>query len=89
MMTLAEALRERNLAVEHVQQDNQHYDPLVCQCCGHVKKHEDDPECLCDGLQWFQSKDGRVECAAHRFKRIVDGESQQRKFFPGFFRRRR
>jgi hypothetical protein len=52
------------------------FSPLVCQCCGHTKKVDTDPECVCAGLEWYLDKDGRVECQAHRFARAVGGNKR-------------
>ena len=55
---------------------NEHFSRDVCQCC-----HRDTSEvdCLCSGLEWYQlTPGGAVECAAHRFKRLIDGEQRRR-----------
>ncbi len=73
-MAIKGALRAMLHAQEHLLPKKEVYDPRVCQCCGHYRKHDEDPECVCDGLRWFL-KDGVVECEAHRFARAV-GEAK-------------
>lgn len=76
-MALKDALRAAWTAQEQDREDRDRYSPLVCQCCGHAKKRDDDPECVCDGLHWYLDKDGRVECQAHRFARAIGGGKKQ------------
>lgn len=71
MLNLKDVLRATFTAQEHVQADKQKYDPRVCQCCGYERRNDEDPECVCDGLDWYMDKDGRVECQAHRFARAI------------------
>lgn len=47
------------------------FSSLVCECCGHSRKVDTDPECVCAGLDWYLNSDGRVECQAHRFARAI------------------
>lgn len=75
-MDLRSALRAAFNAEDHVLPDKQGFDPQVCQCCDAVRKHPDDPECVCDGLNWYLDQDGRVECEAHRFARAVGGSKK-------------
>jgi hypothetical protein len=70
-MTLKDALRATFKAEDHVLPDKQKYDPRICQCCGYFRKRDEDPECVCDGLNWHMDKFGHVECEAHRFARVV------------------
>lgn len=47
----------------------------VCQCCG---KDTSKAECICAGLEWYQVEaGGRIECAAHRFKHLLERELEQ------------
>lgn len=69
-MNLKDALRNTWNAQEHLFAKKEQYDPRICQCCGYFKKRDDDPECVCDGLKWYQKND-QVECEAHRFARAV------------------
>lgn len=73
MSNLTEALRATWTAQEQDREDRDRYTPLVCQCCGFRRKTEDDPECVCAGLDWYMDKGGGVECQAHRFARALGG----------------
>lgn len=70
-MRLADMLRAKFKAEDHVLPDAQGYDRRICQCCGNYRKDDTEPECVCDGLNWHMSADGRIECEAHRFARAV------------------
>jgi hypothetical protein len=70
-MSLKDVLRATFNAQEHNQADKQRFDPRVCQCCGYFRNRDEDPECVCDGLNWHMDKDGRIECEAHRFERAI------------------
>jgi hypothetical protein len=70
-MNLRDALRAGWTAQEQDLEDRQTFQKDVCQCCGHLKKSEADPECVCDGLDWYLDKFGNVECQAHRFARAI------------------
>lgn len=70
-MELKDALRAQYVAQEHNLPDLQRFDPLVCQCCGYAKAKASDPECVCDGLDWYMRAGGGVECQAHKFARSV------------------
>jgi hypothetical protein len=73
---LAESLLERERALQQDRDSHERFEWNVCQCCG---KDTSKAECLCDGLEWYQLEPGgAVECAAHRFKRMIDGESRKR-----------
>lgn len=56
-------------AEQHVLPDVQRYDPMVCQCCGHRRFKDTDPECVCDGLDWYMIKGGGIECQGHKMLR--------------------
>lgn len=62
-------LRSAWEAEQHVLPDVTRYDPNVCQCCGYTRRNENDPECVCDSLDWYMVKDGGIECQAHKFVR--------------------
>lgn len=70
-MSLKDALWATWNAREHNLPDAQKYDPRICQCCGNFRKDDEAPECVCDGLNWYLDKDGRIECEAHRFARAI------------------
>lgn len=53
------------------------FDPLVCQCCGAREQPGSLIKCVCDGTEWYQSADGRVECQPHRFARAIHGNSRK------------
>jgi hypothetical protein len=72
-MNLKDALRAQNIAAELDLSDRQTFQREVCQCCEAVRSKPTDPECVCDGLEWYLSRDGRVECQAHRFARALGG----------------
>jgi hypothetical protein len=65
------AFRQVNIANERENLDKRRFNPLVCQCCNYTKATADDPECVCDGLDWYMDKAGNVECQAHRFARAI------------------
>ncbi len=73
MISLKDVLRATWTAQEQDHTSKERWTPLVCQCCGHRRKAEDDPECVCDGLDWYMDKGGAVECQAHRFVRAMGG----------------
>lgn len=79
MLNLKDALRAKFRAEDHLLPDRQKYDPRICQCCGFFRKDDNAPECVCDGLDWYMDKDGRVECQAHRFARAI---GQGKAIFP-------
>lgn len=68
---LKDVLRQSNIAAEHLQPVRQRFAKNVCQCCGYERREEEDPECVCDGLDWHMDRDGRIECAAHKFTRAM------------------
>ena len=72
-MGLKDLFRAQNVAAERLLADTQKFDKTVCQCCDYVRYKDSDPECVCDGLDLYMSKDGRVECQAHRFARAIGG----------------
>lgn len=45
-----------------------------CQCCGFREKPNSIETCVCDGTDWYQLPDGRVECQPHRIARAIKGE---------------
>lgn len=81
---LASYQLEHDIAMESDRADSQRYDPLTCQCCGHKRHSTADPECICDGLDWYQLPGGHMECVAHRFERMLG--KKKRTFF-SFFKR--
>lgn len=68
-MSLKDVLRATFHAQEHLLPEKQKFDPRVCQCCGYFRKRDEDPECVCDGEDWFLGSDGRVECRPHKWAR--------------------
>lgn len=83
MHDLRGLVRNMHVATENADADKQVYDPRVCQCCGYERRHDEDPECVCDGLDWYMDKDGRIECQAHRFARAIDGPKKRLFLFGG------
>jgi hypothetical protein len=82
-MRLADVLRTTWNAQEHVLPDTDKFDVRVCQCCGFRRTHEQDPECVCDGLDWYVLPGGSVECQAHKFARAIGQGKKTFTFFRG------
>lgn len=53
------------------------FDPAVCQCCGYRKPKGSLQECVCDGTEWYQLPDGRIECLPHKTARAIHGERRR------------
>ena len=75
-MELRSALRAQFTAQELDREDRQRFQKNVCQCCGYSKRHPNDPECVCDGMDWYMVPGGSVECQAHKFARAI-GEGKK------------
>lgn len=74
-MDFRNVLRAAWVAQERDLEERQKFQKNICQCCGYRKVKPTDPECVCDGLDWYMLPGGSVECAGHKFARAIgDGK---------------
>lgn len=66
---------ERERAFSKDRSSRERFDPLVCQCCGERRTADELPSCVCTGIPWYQSADGRVECQAHKWARAINPQN--------------
>ena len=67
--SLADYQLEHDIAMQDDRDSRERFDPLTCQCCGFKRHRPDEPDCVCDGLDWYHLPNGDIECVAHRFER--------------------